>query len=96
MMGFMKETIIYEGKETRVFINQCHNPKKKTRLFSVRKDDDSGFGELLGIIKFSGRWRQYIFEPEKNTIWSKSCLSGIIEFLDKINKEERAKWRKKK
>lgn len=95
-MGFKKDIVIYERGEIKISINQCHAKGRKTRLFAIRRDDNTGFGDFLGGIKFSGRWRQYIFEPEKNTIWSKSCLLGIIEFLDKINKEERAKWRKKK
>lgn len=95
-MAFKKDTIIYEKKPIRIFINQCHNKGKKTRLFAIRRDDNTGLSALLGGITFSGRWRQYIFMPENNTIWNKSCLSGIINFLDKINKEERKKWQKKK
>jgi len=48
-MTFRKEITIYEKGKVRVFINQCHNPGKKTWLYSVRKDSSSGLGELLGL-----------------------------------------------
>lgn len=95
-MAFKKETIIYENKSTKVFINQCHTKGRKTRLFAVRRDDKKGLGHYLGEIKWSGAWRQYVFTPPAfTTLWSSGCLYGIAEFLDKINKEERAKWRKR-
>jgi hypothetical protein len=46
----------------------------------------------LGYIKFSGAWRQFIFEPSSDTIWSYSCLDQVSKFLV----EQNTKWRKKK
>jgi len=63
-MAFRKSVVIYEKDKTKVFINQCHNPGKKTWLYSVRKDSSKGLGELLGLIKWNGAWRQYCFYPE--------------------------------
>lgn len=92
-MAFIKEVNVYQRGKVRVYINQCYNKGRKTYLYAVRRDDGTGMGALLGLIRFDGRWRQYTFQPETDwqTIWSASCLSGISKFLEKINK----KWRKK-
>jgi len=93
-MAFRKEIIIYETEKVRVFINQCHNPGKKTWLYSVRKDvDRKCAGQFLGVIKWNGAWRQYCFYPDKETYWSSSCMQGITDFLMEITQIQRAKWR---
>ena len=94
-MAFRKSIVIYERGENRVFINQCHNPGKKTWLYSVRKDSSKGLGELLGLIKWNGAWRQYCFYPGNQTFWSSSCMQGIIEFCIEITQIQRMKWRAK-
>jgi len=88
-MSFMKPKTIYENKKTRIYINQCYNKGKKTKLYVVRRDDDKGIGRLLGTIKFDGRWRQYVFIPEDGTKWSAMCLRGVAAFCDVIT----VKWR---
>jgi len=88
-MGFIKQRTIYEGKGTKVYINECHAKKRKTRIFAVRRDDKSGLGHLLGIIKFSGAWRQYCFYPAEDTLWSVGCKEEICKFEREMTK----KWR---
>jgi hypothetical protein len=90
-MGFIKNRIIYERGKTKVYINQCHNPGKRTNLYTIRRDDKQGFAWILGIIKFDGAWRQYVTEFEPNTKWSAGCKEEIAKFEREINK----KWRKK-
>lgn len=91
-MGFMKEVTIYERGEVRVFINQCHRKKgTKTKLYAVRRDDASGYAHILGLIKWHGSWRQYVFFPDCHTVWSSTCLQGINHFLIKINTRRRVK-----
>lgn len=93
-MAFINDVTIYESKLVQIKINQCHNPGKKTNVYAIRRDDTTGLADLLGLIKWSGRWRQYVFEPEKDTMWSSGCMKGIVEFLEKINKKHRAVWKK--
>ena len=95
-MGFKKDIIIFENKTTKVYINQCHDPNRKTNIYAVRRNDKTGLAHLLGIIKFSGAWRQYIFEPDSETGWSAGCLQGVVDFLHKINKEWRNRHNKPK
>jgi hypothetical protein len=87
----MNNFTVYEKGETKVYINQCYNKGKKTKLFSIRRNDKTGRGCLLGLIKFDGAWRQYVTEFEPNTKWSSGCKKKIAEFEDIINK----KWRTK-
>ena len=88
-MSFIKPRTIYKSKTVHVYINECFNPKKKTRLFAIRRDDKTGLGEVLGLIKFSGAWRQYITDFVPDTLWSSSCKRAICDFEDEMN----AKWR---
>ena len=89
-MAFIKQRTIYENKNTLVYINQCHNKGKKTNLYAVRCNDKKGLSHLLGIIKFNGAWRQYVFYPEPNTKWSCGCKRELSNFEEEITK----KWRK--
>lgn len=36
----------------------------------------------LGVIQWFGRWRQYCFFPEGETVWSKGCLEDINKFIE--------------
>ncbi len=51
----------------------------KTAIFDVRAKRG---GNLLGRIKWFGRWRQYTFFPVPDTIYSAGCLVDIAHFLD--------------
>ena len=95
-MGFMKNTTIYERGKTKVYINQCHNPGKKTKLFAIRRDDSTGVGDFLGLIKFDGAWRQYVFCPEQETKWCAGCKEEIAKFERELNKKLREKWNQKR
>lgn len=64
MGRFIKDFDVYKSKNVNVYINQCHKRKgKKTYIYSVRKDDLTGMGELLALIKWNGAWRQYCLLP---------------------------------
>ncbi len=94
-MPFRKEVIIYESENVKVYINQCHNPGKKTLSFAVRKDVEKKFlAQYLGEIKWNGAWRQYCFYPDNDTFWNSSCMQEIVNFCTEITQVERSKWRK--
>lgn len=93
-MSFIKDVTIYKRGKVHVYINQCHN-KGKTNLFAVRRDDKTGYACLLGLIKYDGAWRQYIFLPDENTKWSDSCLINISNFCGLQTKKLRVKWKTK-
>lgn len=63
------------------------NFKRKTKIYSVTSRHDNSF---LGEIRFSGRWRQFVYVPSGNEImWSWECLEELKEMLIKLNNE----WR---
>lgn len=92
-MAFIKDRLIYKSEKVRVYINECHAKGRKTRIFAVRRDDQKGYGRYLGSIEWDGAWRQYTFMPDESTGWSKGCLKEICDFLDEMNKKQRAKWK---
>ncbi len=62
------------------FVRAVYPPSAKRRTltwFMTSKD-----GKHLGIIRWFGRWRQYVFEPEAGTVWSCGCLSDVISFIE--------------
>jgi hypothetical protein len=65
---------------------QGDNSGKKTKYFEVQSKFDS---TDLGRIKWHSHWRQYIFEPCINTIWSYDCLKDLSLFIEELNKEHK-------
>lgn len=41
-------------------------------------------GDRLGTIKWFGRWRQYAFFPESETIYNPECLKSICEYIEDL------------
>ncbi len=62
------------------------NLDRKTKIFSVFNKDNKTY---LGEIKWWGAWRQYCFFPIKDTLFNKSCLLEIVEFIEKIMNERK-------
>ncbi len=46
-------------------------------------------GYDMGFIFFYPRWRHYVFEPAKGTLYNKACLLDLAERLDQLNRFER-------
>ncbi len=72
------------------------NLKRKTPIYIVRKDSSCSMAERLGLIKWYGAFRQFVFYPDEETCWSKSCLELINNFLDKVNRRHRNKLKKQR
>jgi len=52
----------------------------KTRVFTVVSKEE----DMLGWIKWFGRWRKYVFFPEKDTVYECDCLEDIASFLKEL------------
>ena len=61
-------------------------PKPKTKVIGVWS---SKSGDRLGLIKWFGRWRQYSFIPEDNTIFNVECLNDIQNHIKEMMDERR-------
>jgi hypothetical protein len=59
-------------------------------IYIIRKNSEYALAERLGIIKFDGAWRQFVFYPDADTRWSSGCMDLINNFI----KDRNQKWRK--
>lgn len=50
----------------------------------TKKFEVSSNGSQLGDIKWHSSWRQYVFEPCFDTIWSWECLKELSEFIKSL------------
>ena len=53
-------------------------------------------GSFLGVIKFYGAWRKYVFAPQPNTIFEPICLGDITNFLNNLTNAWRAEQQRKR
>jgi hypothetical protein len=60
----------------------------KTKVYSV---DSRSQGARLAILNWYGPWRQYTLSPEPDTVWNKTCLLDVINFIDKLMRERAGK-----
>jgi len=64
----------------------CPEESKRTRqtkydIFNNRS------GKVIGTVAWFSRWKQWVFLPRSETIWSSSCLDDISDFLDGLSEE---------
>lgn len=45
------------------------------------------FTEPIGVIRWRGGWRQYVFVAKPEIDMSRSCMKEIIKFINKLMKE---------
>ena len=45
--------------------------------------------EPLARIQWYGPWRQYVMEPEPQTVWNDGCLVSVLTFLRQLNSKQR-------
>lgn len=67
----MKEYVTFELAER----------KPKTSVYAVKSISTL---ETLGKIYWYGPWRQYVFEPLMETLWSRGCMSQIEDFIKEL------------
>lgn len=78
-----------------VFYRKNKPKGKKTNIYDVFKDMDDEPREHLGIIKWNCGFRKYWFLPDNDTGWSDDCMDLVSDFLRRVNKRYKSKWRKK-
>jgi len=60
---------------------QLIEKKPKTGVYRVVSESS---GQSLGRIYWYGPWRQYIFEPDPQTVWSCGCMQQVMDFIRKL------------
>lgn len=62
------------------------NDTGKTKIYEITTKDDK---IILGYIKWFGRWRCYSLFPEPKTVFEKTCLIDITNFISKLMQERK-------
>lgn len=78
---------VYNGEYFSIL--EVPQENKKTDVYYIYLDSDTDI--LYGRIKWYNRWRKYCFYAEDNIIWDSKCLTELINFLDKLNKDYKNK-----
>lgn len=60
--------------------------KPKTLVYDIL---NSNSDDKIGTVKWYAQWRQYIFFPANNCIFSCGCLEDIIDFTKKVQDNHR-------
>lgn len=62
---------------------------KTQRWDVVAKSSPTADAFPLGMIQWFGRWHQYAFFPNGNTVFEKTCLRDIASFCETASREHR-------
>ena len=74
-------------KETEYLCFVEFEKKEKTKVIAVMNKHHE---EIIGMIKWFSRWRQYCFFPTCPAVYNNSCLSDISDFLTQLDKERKS------
>lgn len=63
-----------------IVIEETNRSKSgKTGIYTVYSRDN-----VLGVVRWFGRWRQYAFFPKSDTLYSRGCLRDIADFVESL------------
>ena len=79
-------SVLQESKWIR--FDEIPNEKKKTKTFEINTKDSNA---LLGHIKWYGAWRCYAFYPEPNTVFERTCMNDIQNFINNLMTQRKVK-----
>lgn len=77
------EEIAYQEPKWIKFVLAEHKPK--TSVYNVLTKENV----YLGQIKWYPSWRCYAFYPANDTIFEKTCLQDINNFIEKLMSERK-------
>lgn len=63
----------------------------KTQVFDVLRAPGP---PRLGVVRWSGRWRRYVFCPEEETLYDAECLRELAAFCEAKTHEHKQGWGK--
>ena len=78
-----------ERTEYLLFRKTGHSKSGKTEIWDVLSRNG---GQVLGTIKWFGRWRQYVFKPVEDTVYNNGCLRDIMNKLSDLNVDHHGKF----
>jgi uncharacterized protein YprB with RNaseH-like and TPR domain len=75
-------------KETQYLRFVEFEKKQKTKVIAVMNKHHE---EIIGMIKWFSRWRQYCFFPTNNTVWNINCLNDVNLVITMLTDERKKK-----
>lgn len=63
--------------------------KPKTSVWKCVNGDRED--EVLGLVKWYSRWRQYCFFPTTSTVFNSGCMADVIDFIQKAECDRTSK-----
>ena len=85
-MTMVVSTESYNKRTRYLWFREIPKPARKTRYVEVVSLSQS---LLLGTILWYGTWRQYVFEPEPETVWNVDCLKDVRTVIEELKAERR-------
>ncbi len=82
----MNKSKTTEGTHIR-FISTGVRDGQKTERWNVETKEDE---DLLGEIKWFGRWRQYAFFPALECVFEQICMREISDFIEEVMRARKA------
>lgn len=62
--------------------------KPKTSVYLVKNHQT---GDRLGVVFWHSPWRQYVLRPFLETLWSRSCLDDVSDFINQLMEARKKK-----
>ena len=85
----MMNSLIMKTQYKFIHFNIGTKPQgQKTDLYQCCNNRN---GKELGIIKWYGPWRQYVYEPTVRAVYSIGCFEDINHFLGNLQKKKQVK-----
>lgn len=75
-------------KETQYLQFVEFEKKEKTKVIVVKNKHHQ---EIIGMIKWFSRWRQYCFFPTNETVWNINCLNDVNSVITMLANERSKK-----
>jgi hypothetical protein len=79
--------IIFDKDSSKWIMFSCYENTGKTLKYNILTKDVPPL--KLGEIRWFGRWRQYAFYPEPDTVFEKQCMKDITAFLERLMAERK-------
>ena len=76
-------TTIKETQYLRFIDLEARTKTKIIAVVNIHHD------EQIGEIKWFGKWRQYCFYPNGNTIWNVNCLNDVNSVITNLMEERK-------
>jgi len=86
IVTLLMDNLIKERKTSKYLEFSITGHKPKTKIYGIWSKKS---GEILGEIRWFGRWRQYAFFPRPETIFNPECLEDIRWYIKDLMDERK-------